>query len=109
MHSLLGREWYTLVEAGRTVVGEQRGEELPFGRPQVLVERGPADVEFGRQLLGREIDGPLLYNFVGDLGTSPYVDIDALDDLGFDLVIFHLPPEDQEKYEGSLGDEVRGN
>lgn len=126
---------------------------------------GPTDEDELRRV-GREVDGPLLYNFVGDLGTSPYVDIDALDDWGFDLVIFpvlatlstiaavhadmrafaddpvaamrgvddafdaapvgslhefsgfpevveweerYLPAEDQEKYEGSLGDEVSGD
>jgi hypothetical protein len=31
-----------------------------------------------------------LYNFVGELGTSPFVDLDALTEWGFDLVIFPI-------------------
>lgn len=48
---------------------------------------GPTD-ETELQRVGREIDGPVLYNFVGDLGSSPYVDLDSLDEWGFDIVIF---------------------
>lgn len=50
---------------------------------------GPTDAE-ELQRVGREIDGPLLYNFVGDLGTSPYVDMDDLDEWGFDVVLFPI-------------------
>ena len=39
---------------------------------------GPTDPE-ELQRVGREVDGPVLYNFVGDLGTSPYVDLDDPD------------------------------
>jgi 2-methylisocitrate lyase-like PEP mutase family enzyme len=123
---------------------------------------GPTDPE-ELQRVGREVDGPVLYNFVGDLGTSPYVEMDDLDEWGFDLVLFpilstlstianvhadmqafaedpaaamrgvddafdaqplgslhefsgfpevveweaqYLPETDQEKYEGSLGDDL---
>jgi len=125
---------------------------------------GPTDEAELRQV-GREVDGPTLYNFVGDLGSSPYVDLASLAEWGFDLVIFpivstlstiasvhadlaafaddpvaamravdddfadqptgdlhefsgfpevvdwedrYLPDEAQEKYEGSLGDDVSG-
>jgi len=125
---------------------------------------GPTD-EAELQRVGSEVDGPVLYNFVGDLGSSPYVDLDALSEWGFDLVIFpivstlstianvhadlaafaddpvdamrsvddaftaqptgdlhefsgfpevvgweeqYLPAEDQDKYEGSLGDDPGG-
>jgi 2-methylisocitrate lyase-like PEP mutase family enzyme len=125
---------------------------------------GPTD-EAELRRVGREVDGPLLYNFVGDLGSSPYVDLASLDEWGFDLVIFpivstlstianvhadlaafaddpvgamrnvdddfaaqptgdlhefsgfpevvdweerYLPAGEQEKYEGSLGDDVTG-
>jgi 2-methylisocitrate lyase-like PEP mutase family enzyme len=50
---------------------------------------GPTD-EAELRRVGREVNGPVLYNFVGDLGTSPYVDLDALEDWGFDLVIFPI-------------------
>jgi 2-methylisocitrate lyase-like PEP mutase family enzyme len=123
---------------------------------------GPTDAAEVRRV-GREVEGPTLYNFVGDLGTSPYLDPDDLEAWGFDVVIFpilstlatianvhaametfaedpaaamravddafndapvgslhefsgfpevvgweerYLPAADQEKYEGSLGDEV---
>jgi 2-methylisocitrate lyase-like PEP mutase family enzyme len=125
---------------------------------------GPTD-EAELKRVGQEVDGPVLYNFVGDLGSSPYVALDDLEAWGFDLVIFpilatlstiasvhrdmqafaedpvaamrgvddafngqpvgslhefsgfpevveweerYLPAADQEKYEGSLGDEVDG-
>ncbi|MFC5369106.1 isocitrate lyase/PEP mutase family protein [Salinirubrum litoreum] len=42
------------------------------------------------QRVGREVDGPVLYNFVGDLGTSPYVAMEDLDAWGFDLVLFPI-------------------
>lgn len=123
---------------------------------------GPTDAD-ELQRVGKTVDGPVLYNFVGDLGTSPYVSMESLDDWGFDLVIFpifatlstiasvhadmqafaddpaaamedvddvfnaqsvgslhefagfpevikweerYLPETDQEKYDGSLGDEL---
>jgi len=48
---------------------------------------GPTDaVELQR--VGEEVDGHVLYNFVGDLGTSPYVDLADLEAWDFDLVIF---------------------
>lgn len=50
---------------------------------------GPTDAE-ELQRVGRAIDGPMLYNFVGDLGTSPYVGMDMLDEWGFDVVLFPL-------------------
>ncbi|WP_336325643.1 isocitrate lyase/PEP mutase family protein [Halovenus sp. HT40] len=136
---------------------------LDAGADVAFVE-GPTD---GGELqrVGREVDGPLVYNFVGDIGSSPYVELDSLREWGFDLVIFpiaatlstianvyadmaafaedpvaamrsiddrfaeqpvgslhefsgfpevvewerqYLPEEEQEKYEGSLGDEVDG-
>ena len=125
---------------------------------------GPTD-EAELKRVGREVDGPLLYNFVGEVGSSPYVDLADLDAWGFDVVIFpiaatlstianvhadlaafaedpvaamraiddafaarpvgslhdfsgfpevveweraYLPAAEQDKYEGSIGDEVDG-
>lgn len=48
---------------------------------------GPTD-EAELRRVGEEVDGPVLYNFVGDLGTSPYVEVEELSALGFDMVIF---------------------
>ncbi|WP_276261112.1 isocitrate lyase/PEP mutase family protein [Haloglomus litoreum] len=48
---------------------------------------GPTDADEVRRV-GREVDGPVLYNFVGDLGTSPYLPLDDLGAWGFDVVIF---------------------
>lgn len=135
---------------------------LDAGADVAFVE-GPTD-EAELQRIGREVDGPLVYNFVGDLGSSPYVELDSLDEWGFDIVLFpitatlstianvhadlrvfaddpvagmrriddrfneqpvgslhefsgfpevvdweraYLPAEEQDKYEGSLGDEVK--
>ena len=50
---------------------------------------GPTDAA-ELQRVAREVDGPVLYNFVGDLGTSPYVEMDDLEAWGFDLVIFPI-------------------
>ncbi|MFB6206530.1 MAG: oxaloacetate decarboxylase [Haloglomus sp.] len=50
---------------------------------------GPTDADEVRRV-GREVDGPALYNFVGDLGTSPYLDLDDLQAWDFDLVIFPI-------------------
>ncbi|SEP14208.1 Phosphoenolpyruvate phosphomutase [Halogranum amylolyticum] len=134
---------------------------LDAGADVAFVE-GPTDEDELRRI-GREVDGRLVYNFVGDLGSSPYVDLPALDDWGFDIVLFpiaatlstianvyadfsafaadpvaamrriddefneqpfeslhefsgfpdvveweeqYLPDEEQEKYDGSLGDDV---
>lgn len=40
--------------------------------------------------VGREVDAPLLYNCVGELGTSPYVESDELRRLGFDVVLYPI-------------------
>jgi len=61
---------------------------LDAGADVAFVE-GPTD-EAELERVGREVEGPLLYNFVGSVGTSPYVSLDALDDWGFDVVIFPL-------------------
>ncbi|ELY51711.1 isocitrate lyase/PEP mutase family protein [Natronolimnohabitans innermongolicus] len=136
---------------------------LEAGADVAFVE-GPTD-EDELERIGREVDGWLVYNFVGDLGSSPYVELEALESYGFDLVLFpiastlstianvhadlaafaedpvdamrdiddafndrplgslhefsgfpevveweerYLPEEDQEKYEGSLGDDLEG-
>ena len=50
---------------------------------------GPTNVD-ELQKVGHNVDGPVLYNFVGNLGSSPYVELDALDEWGFDLVIFPI-------------------
>jgi 2-methylisocitrate lyase-like PEP mutase family enzyme len=50
---------------------------------------GPTDADEVRRV-GREVDGPALYNFVGDLGTSPYLDLEDLEAWGFDVVIFPI-------------------
>ncbi|AXR78040.1 PEP phosphonomutase [Natrarchaeobaculum sulfurireducens] len=134
---------------------------LEAGADVAFVE-GPTD-EAELERIGREVDGPIVYNFVGDLGSSPYVDLADLESWGFDLVVFpiastlstiahvhedltafaddpvgamrgiddafndrplgslhefsgfpavlewerrYLPDADQEKYEGSLGDDL---
>ncbi|WP_411966960.1 oxaloacetate decarboxylase [Haloferax sp. YSSS75] len=134
---------------------------LDVGADVAFVE-GPTDEDELRRI-GREVDGRLVYNFVGDLGSSPYVDLSALEKWGFDIVLFpiaatlstianvyadfsafaddpvaamrkiddsfneqpvgslhefsqfpevvaweeqYLPDEEQEKYDGSLGDDV---
>ncbi|ELY56285.1 carboxyvinyl-carboxyphosphonate phosphorylmutase [Natronococcus amylolyticus DSM 10524] len=134
---------------------------LEAGADIAFVE-GPTD-ESELERIGQEVNGPLVYNFVGDLGSSPYVELSVLQELGFDLVLFpiaatlstianvyadfsafaedpvaamraiddtfnsqpigslhefsgfpevveweqqYLPDDEQEKYEGSLGDEL---
>ncbi|MFT4947008.1 MAG: 2-methylisocitrate lyase-like PEP mutase family enzyme [Natronomonas sp.] len=136
---------------------------LDAGADVAFVE-GPTD-EDELKRVGEAVDGPLLYNFVGEVGSSPYVGLDDLQAWGFDFVIFpiaatlstianvyadmaafaedpvaamrgideqfaeqpvgslhdfsgfpevvewerqYLPDKEQEKYEGSLGDEVDG-
>ncbi|CAI50886.1 homolog to carboxyvinyl-carboxyphosphonate phosphorylmutase / homolog to isocitrate lyase (plasmid) [Natronomonas pharaonis DSM 2160] len=61
---------------------------LDAGADVAFVE-GPTD-ESELQRIGAEVEGPLLYNFVGDLGTSPYVDLGTLEELGFEMVIFPI-------------------
>jgi len=59
---------------------------LDAGADVAFVE-GPTDrAEIER--IADEVDAPLVYNFVGALGTSPYVDLDDLDAMGYDLVLF---------------------
>lgn len=59
---------------------------LDAGADIAFVE-GPTDANELRRV-GRGVDGPLVYNFVGELGSSPYVDLDDLESWGFDLVLF---------------------
>lgn len=59
---------------------------LEAGADVAFVE-GPTDRDEIERITER-IDAPLLYNFVGDLGTSPYVDIEDLESMGYDLVLF---------------------
>ena len=61
---------------------------LDAGADVAFVE-GPTD-EGELERIGREVDGSLLYNFVGDIGTSPYVDLADLESWGFDMVIFPI-------------------
>ena len=61
---------------------------LEAGADIAFVE-GPTD-EAELERIGREVDGPLVYNFVGDLGSSPYVDLSSLEEWGFDLVLFPI-------------------
>lgn len=61
---------------------------LDAGADIAFVE-GPTD-ESELERIGREVDGPIVYNFVGDLGSSPYVDLSSLEEWGFDLVIFPI-------------------
>jgi 2-methylisocitrate lyase-like PEP mutase family enzyme len=61
---------------------------LDAGADVGFVEGPTDDAELAR--VGREVDGPVLYNFVGDLGSSPYVDLADLDEWGFDLVLFPI-------------------
>ena len=61
---------------------------LDAGADVAFVE-GPTD-EAELERVGRAVEGPLVYNFVGDLGTSPYVDLDDLESWGFDIVLFPI-------------------
>ena len=61
---------------------------LEAGADIAFVE-GPTD-EAELERIGREVEGPLVYNFVGDLGSSPYVDLSSLEEWGFDLVLFPI-------------------
>ncbi|QFU84626.1 isocitrate lyase/PEP mutase family protein [Natronorubrum aibiense] len=61
---------------------------LEAGADIAFVE-GPTD-EAELERIGREVDGPLVYNFVGDLGSSPYVELSSLEEWGFDLVLFPI-------------------
>ncbi|MFA9427860.1 oxaloacetate decarboxylase [Natronorubrum sp. A-ect3] len=71
--------------------------EEAIGRVNAFLEAG-ADIAFVEgptdeaelERIGREVDGPLVYNFVGDLGSSPYVDLSSLEEWGFDLVLFPI-------------------
>lgn len=53
----------------------------------VAFVEGPTNRDEIERIADR-IDAPLVYNFVGDLGTSPYVDIGDLESMGYDIVIF---------------------
>lgn len=61
---------------------------LNAGADVAFVE-GPTD-EQELERLGREVDGPIVYNFVGDMGSSPYVELSSLEKWGFDLVVFPI-------------------
>ncbi len=61
---------------------------LDVGADIAFVE-GPTD-EVELERIGQDVDGPLVYNFVGDLGSSPYVDLSSLEAWGFDLVLFPI-------------------
>ncbi len=65
---------------------ERANAFLEAGADVAFVE-GPTD-ESELRRVGRGVDGPLVYNFVGELGTSPYVELDDLESWGFDLVLF---------------------
>lgn len=137
-------------------------EFLDVGADIAFVE-GPAN-EREIKRIGQEVQGPVVYNFVGDLGSSPYVELSSLEEWEFDLVLFplaatlstianvhtdftafaedptaamrriddsyneqpvgslhefsgfpevvdweqqYLPDEEQDKYEGSLGDDLK--
>ncbi len=55
----------------------------------VAFVEGPTDVaELER--IGEAVDAPLLYNCVGEIGTSPYVAPETLEDAGYDIVIYPL-------------------
>lgn len=61
---------------------------LEIGADIAFVEGPTNEREIER--IGQEVDGPVLYNFVGDLGSSPYVELSSLDEWGFNLVIFPI-------------------
>lgn len=61
---------------------------LAAGADVAFVE-GPTD-ESELERIGREVDGPIVYNFVGELGSSPYVDLASLEEWGFDVVVFPI-------------------
>ena len=56
------------------------------GADVAFVEGPTSEAELER--VADAIDAPLLYNFVGDIGTSPYVELNRLEELGYDIVIF---------------------
>jgi len=56
------------------------------GADVAFVEGPTSEAELER--VSDAIDAPLLYNFVGDIGTSPYVALETLEALGYDVVIF---------------------
>ena len=55
----------------------------------VAFVEGPTDVD-ELERIGEAVDAPLLYNCVGKVGTSPYVDPETLAALGYDMVIYPL-------------------
>ncbi|MDL5363355.1 oxaloacetate decarboxylase [Halalkalicoccus sp. NIPERK01] len=61
---------------------------LDAGADVAFVEGPTDDAELER--VGREVDGPIVYNFVGDMGSSPYVELSSLEAWGFDLVVFPI-------------------
>ena len=63
-------------------------EFLEAGADVAFIE-GPTD-ESELEFIGREVDGPLVYNFVGETGTSPYVELSSLESWGFDIVLFPI-------------------
>jgi len=67
---------------------ERANDFLEAGADIAFVE-GPTD-ESELERIGQEVNGPLVYNFVGDLGTSPYVDLLSLEEWGFNLVLFPI-------------------
>jgi 2-methylisocitrate lyase-like PEP mutase family enzyme len=52
----------------------------------VAFVEGPTDREEVERIAD-EVDAPLLYNLVGEVGDSPYVDFDDLEQMGYDVVI----------------------
>lgn len=52
-------------------------EFLAAGADVAFIE-GPTD-EQELERVGREVDGPIVYNFVGDTGSSPYVELSSLE------------------------------
>lgn len=59
---------------------------IDAGADVAFVE-GPTDRE-EIERIASAVDAPLLYNFVGELGSSPYVELDDLEDMGYDIVVF---------------------
>jgi 2,3-dimethylmalate lyase len=91
-----GEEFVLIARTDARGTGDGSLDEA-IGRANAFLEAG-ADVAFVEgptdeselERIGCEVDGPLVYNFVGDLGSSPYVELSTLESLGFDLVLFPI-------------------
>lgn len=74
------------VDGSLTEAIERVNAYVDAGADVAFVE-GPTDrAEIER--VASEVEAPLVYNFVGEIGSSPYIELDELEELGYDIVIF---------------------